>query len=91
MRSHDDQIAALVLCRLDDRFIGLIVLKLNRLARDASCFGCIRNVAQHLRCMLFDILGMLREGFGHLPDLRFRHAEHIERRLDDQRSYLAAS
>jgi hypothetical protein len=39
MRSHYDQIAAVLLCRLDDRFIGLIMLKLDRLARDASRFG----------------------------------------------------
>ena len=67
------------------------MLKLNRLARDASFLGCLRNVVQHLRCMLFDMFSMLREGFGHLPYLRFRNAEHIERRLDDQRGCLGAS
>ena len=52
------------------------MLKLNRLARDASFLGCLRNVAQHLRCMLFDMFSMLREGFGHLPDVTdaFRQA-----------------
>ena len=30
------------------------MLKLNRLARDASFVGCLRDVAQHLRCVLFD-------------------------------------
>ena len=44
VRSHDNQIAALVLCGLDDRAIGLIVLNLDRIARNTSGLGCARDV-----------------------------------------------
>jgi hypothetical protein len=41
--------------------------------------------------MFFGMLGMLRKGFGHLPQPRLGYIVDIECSLDDQRSYLGAN
>ena len=37
MRGHDDKVTALRLRGIDDRLVGMLMLDLDRLARDACC------------------------------------------------------
>ena len=48
VRGHDDQVAALQLCDIDDRPVGMLILDLDRLARDACCLRCVGDGTKSL-------------------------------------------
>jgi len=52
VRGHDDEIAAFRFRCIDDRLVGMLMLDLDRLARDACFLRCVHDGAKSFHGML---------------------------------------
>jgi hypothetical protein len=52
VRGHDYQVAVFRLRGIDDRLVGMLMLNLDGLARDACCLRCTDHGAKSFLCML---------------------------------------
>src|SRR5262245_10987965 len=89
MRSHDDEVATLLLGRRANSSIGLIALELRRLTGNARRLRLVGDMVQYSGGVFSYLLRMLGERFRHLAQSRFRHVVDAERSFDDERGHLA--
>jgi hypothetical protein len=87
VRGHDDQVAVFRLRGIDDSLVGMLMLNLDGLARDACCLRCTDHGAKSFICMLVHACFVLsRRVLDHLRIDR----ERMKRRQDRQRGGCGA-